>query len=130
MPLFCWGSSEVPCNSIALSDYTGSQKIIMQCMQKMSMQTYHSQCDSWVNINLVLLYSVRLAEITFLSKGTGQLQSCYDATGCGGNQVTFVSTARNCCLGRGLSFRDGSGICRQCIGKQLCVRYTWYAVPI
>ena len=92
------------------------QKIIMQCMQKMSMQTYHSQRD-WVNINLVCYIIVRLTEITCLSKGTGQLQSCYDATGCGGNQVTFVNTARNCCLGSGLSFRNGSGICRQCIGK-------------
>ena len=51
--------------------------------------------------------------------GVAQL-SCYNATGCGGNEVTGVSTARECCLGSGLSFRDG-GTCRQCIGKQLIV---------
>ena len=69
-----------------------------------------------------LLYSVRLTEITCLSKGTAQFQSCHDATGCGGNEVPGVSTARDCCLGNGLPFQDGSGICRQCIGKQLHVR--------
>ena len=52
--------------------------------------------------------------------GTAQFQSCHDATGCGGNTVTGVSIARNCCLGSGLSFRDG-GTCRQCIGEQLVV---------
>ena len=52
--------------------------------------------------------------------GCAQFQSCHDATGCGGNEVTGVSTARDCCLGGGLSFRDG-GTCRQCIGKQLIV---------
>ena len=69
-----------------------------------------------------LLYSVRLTEITCLSKGIAQFQSCHDATGCGGNEVPGVSTARDCCLGNGLSFQDGSRICRQCIGKQLHVR--------
>ena len=34
--------------------------------------------------------------------------------------VTGVSNASDCCLGSGLSFRDG-GTCRQCIGKQLIV---------
>ena len=34
--------------------------------------------------------------------------------------VTGVSTARECCLGSGLAFRDG-GTCRQCIGKYLIV---------
>ena len=48
------------------------------------------------------------------------MQSCHDATGCGGNEVTGVSNASDCCLGRGLSFRDGE-TCRQCIGKQLIV---------
>ena len=52
--------------------------------------------------------------------GTAQFQSCHDATGCGGNEVTGMSNASDCCLGRGLSFRDG-GTCRQCIGKQLIV---------
>ena len=59
-----------------------------------------------------LLYFVILVECC--SQGTAQLQSCYDSTGCGGNQVTGVSTARNCCLGSGLSFQNG-GSCRQCI---------------
>ena len=84
---------------------------------KDSENSCHSQCDQQISI-----CSVRLTEITCLSKGTAQLQSCYDRTGCGGNVVTGVSIARNCCLGSGLSFRDGSGICRQCIGKQLRVR--------
>ena len=48
--------------------------------------------------------------------GSAQFQ-CHDATECGGNEVTGVSTARDCCLGSGLSFRNGSGPCRQCIGK-------------
>ena len=52
--------------------------------------------------------------------GSAQFQSCHDATGCGGNNVTGVSTARDCCLGSGLSFRNG-GICRQCIGKLLII---------
>ena len=50
--------------------------------------------------------------------GAAQFQSCHDATGCGGNEVIGVSNSRDCCLGSGLSFRDG-GTCRQCIGKQL-----------
>ena len=33
-----------------------------------------------------------------------------------------MSTARDCCLGSGLSFRDG-GTCRQCIGKQFLMAY-------
>ena len=33
--------------------------------------------------------------------------------------VTGVSTVEECCLGSGLSFRNGSGVCRQCIGEQL-----------
>ena len=52
--------------------------------------------------------------------GTAQFQSCHDATGCGGNTVTGVSNASECCLGSGLSFRDG-GTCRQCFGEQLIV---------
>ena len=52
-----------------------------------------------------------------LPTGTAQFQSCHNATGCGGSEVTGVSTARDCCLGSGLSFRNGPGICRQCIGK-------------
>ena len=55
-----------------------------------------------------------------LPTGSGPIQSCHDATGCGGNEVTGVSTARECCLGSGLSFRNG-GTCRQCIGKQLII---------
>ena len=51
---------------------------------------------------------------------TGAAQvPCFDAAGCGGNE-TAVNTARECCLGSGLSFRDG-GTCRQCIGKQLII---------
>ena len=57
------------------------------------------------------------------STGSAQFESCHDATGCGGNGVTGVSTARSCCLGSGLSFHDG-GTCRQCIGKQLVVIIT------
>ena len=53
--------------------------------------------------------------------GTAQFQSCHDATGCGGNVVTGVSTARECCLGSGLSFQNADGTCRQCIGKQLII---------
>ena len=52
--------------------------------------------------------------------GSAQFQSCHDATGCGGYEVTGVSNASDCCLGSGLSFRDG-GTCRQCIGEQLIV---------
>ena len=52
--------------------------------------------------------------------GTAQFQSCHDATGCGGNEVSGVSNASDCCLGSGLSFRDG-GTCRQCIGKLLII---------
>ena len=52
------------------------------------------------------------------STGSAQFQSCHDATGCGGSEVTGVSNASDCCLGSGLSFRN-SGTCRQCIGKQL-----------
>ena len=52
-----------------------------------------------------------------LPTGTAQFQSCHSATGCGGNEVTGVSNASDCCLGSGLSFRDG-GTCRQCIGKR------------
>jgi len=52
--------------------------------------------------------------------GSAQFQSCHDALNCGGNMVTGVSNASDCCLGCGLSFRDG-GTCRQCIGKQLIV---------
>ena len=52
---------------------------------------------------------------------TGAAQvSCYDTTGCGGNEVTGGMTARECCLGSGLSFRNG-GTCRQCIGKLLII---------
>ena len=52
--------------------------------------------------------------------GTAQLQSCHDTIGCGGNEVSGVSTARDCCLGSGFSFRnDGSPTCQQCIGEQL-----------
>ena len=54
-----------------------------------------------------------------LPTGTAQFQSCYDTTGCGGN-VSAVSNASDCCLGSGLSFRDG-GTCRQCIGKLLII---------
>ena len=53
--------------------------------------------------------------------GSAQFQSCHDATGCGGNVVTGVSNARECCLGRGLSFQNADGTCRQCIGKQLII---------
>ena len=42
--------------------------------------------------------------------GTAQFLSCHDATGCGGSEVTGVSNASDCCLGSGLSFRDG-GTC-------------------
>ena len=52
--------------------------------------------------------------------GAAQFQSCHDATGCGGNEVTGVSNSSDCCLGSGLSFHDG-GTCRQCIGEQLIV---------
>ena len=55
-----------------------------------------------------------------LPTGTAQFQSCYDATRCGGDEVT-VSNARDCCLGSGLSFYDQNCHCRQCIGKQLHV---------
>ena len=34
--------------------------------------------------------------------------------------VTGVNNASDCCLGSGLSFREG-GTCRQCIGKQLII---------
>ena len=53
----------------------------------------------------------------FTHAGTAQFQSCHDATGCGGNMVSDVSKARECCLGSGFSFMD-NGTCRQCIGKQ------------
>ena len=33
-----------------------------------------------------------------------------------------MSTARDCCLGIGLSFRDG-GTCQHCIGKQFIMPY-------
>ena len=36
--------------------------------------------------------------------------------------VTGVNNANDCCLGSGLSFREG-GTCRQCIGKQLIANY-------
>ena len=52
--------------------------------------------------------------------GATQFQSCHDATGCGGNEVTGVSNASDCCLGSGLSF-NVSGTCRQCIGKLLII---------
>ena len=35
--------------------------------------------------------------------------------------VTGVSTARDCCLGNGLSFQNG-GTCRQCIGEHAVAR--------
>ena len=53
--------------------------------------------------------------------GSVRIQSCHDATDCGGNVVTGVSTARDCCLGSGLSFRNNGGTCRQCIGKLLII---------
>ena len=113
---------EVPCINVALSDYS---KKIYNYSHAMHAEDVHANISltMWLGKSqFSLLYSVRLTEITCLSKGTAQLQSCYDATGCGGSAVTAVSTARNCCLGSGLSFRNGSGICRQCIGKQLRVR--------
>ena len=45
--------------------------------------------------------------------------TCHDTTGCGGSMVTGVNTVEECCLGSGLSFRNGSGVCRQCIGEQM-----------
>ena len=54
-----------------------------------------------------------------LVTGAAQLQSCHDSTGCGGNLITGVSTARDCCLGSGLSFQIAAGICQRCIGKEL-----------
>ena len=54
-----------------------------------------------------------------LVTGSAQFQSCYDSTGCEGNVLTSVSTSEECCLGSGLSFQIGAGICRQCIGKEL-----------
>ena len=59
----------------------------------------------------------QITAILCLVTGSVQFQSCYDSTGCGGNVVTGVITAEECCLGNGLSFL--SGRCRQCIGKQL-----------
>ena len=53
--------------------------------------------------------------------GTAQFQSCHVATGCGGNMVSDVSNARECCLGSGFSFMDG-GTCRECIGKQPLIK--------
>ena len=53
---------------------------------------------------------------------SAQIQSCHDATGCGGNEISGVSNATDCCLGSGLSFRNSSGACQQCTGKQLQVR--------
>ena len=52
----------------------------------------------------------------FPSGTAQQFQSCHDATNCGGNVVTGVTTARDCCLGDGLSFQISGG-CFQCIGK-------------
>ena len=52
-----------------------------------------------------------------LHTAAAQFQSCHDSTGCGGNEVSGVSTARDCCLGSGLSFQIG-GTCQECIGKQ------------
>ena len=57
----------------------------------------------------------------YFCTGSALIQSCHDATGCGGNVVTGVSTARECCLGSGLSFQNADGTCRQCIGKQLII---------
>ena len=52
---------------------------------------------------------------------TGAAQvPCFDAAGCGGTE-TAVNTTRECCLGSGLSFRNDSGVCRQCIGKLLII---------
>jgi len=51
---------------------------------------------------------------------TEQFQTCHDNTApnCRGNEVTGVSTARECCLGDGYWFQDPNlGGCRQCIGK-------------
>ena len=58
-----------------------------------------------------------LCVLCYLS-GTAQFQTCYDnaAASCGGNVVTGVSTAQDCCLGDGFWFRI-SGQCVQCIGE-------------
>ena len=61
------------------------------------------------------------ANLLCFDTGIAQFQSCHDSTGCGGNELTGVSTPRDCCLGSGLSFQD-SGTCRQCIGKPLTAR--------
>ena len=52
--------------------------------------------------------------------GTAQFERCWDnaTTNCGGNEVTGVSTAEDCCLGDGFWFQDPNlGGCVQCIGE-------------
>ena len=68
----------------------------------------------------LLWYNIEPTANLCFPTGSVQIQSCHDATACGGNVVAGVSTARDCCLGSGLSFRDG-GTCRQCIGRQLII---------
>ena len=70
------------------------------------------------NFTHLMRYNVGSTANLCFPTGTAQFQSCHNATGCGGNEVTGVSTARECCLWSGLSFQNTDGTCRQCIGKQ------------
>ena len=72
------------------------------------------------NFTHLMAHNVGSTANLCLPTGIAQFLSCHDATGCGGNEVTGVSNASDCCLGSGLSF-NFSGTCRQCIGKQLIV---------
>ena len=64
------------------------------------------------------IYNMGSTANLWFPTGAAQVR-CFDATGCVGNE-TAVNTARECCLGSGLSFQNG-GTCRQCIGKQLII---------
>ena len=100
----------------------------------------HSECNakrSWANIRSCLLHTnsclslvirtisifslpynlVHYCTLTLCPPAVLINHTCHDTTGCGGNMVTGVNTVEECCLGSGLSFRNGSGVCRQCIGK-------------
>ena len=69
--------------------------------------------DGWLGLRQVFI-------VCFPSAAT-----CYDnaTENCGGNEVTGVSTAQDCCLGNGYWFWDPRlGGCLQCIGEYLAIR--------
>lgn len=55
---------------------------------------------------------------------TGNAQvTCYPQTSCQGSPITGLTTARDCCLGDGFSYNDGT--CRVCNGEWV---YGWYVL--